>query len=298
MRSRQPPEPGGRTRPAWIRSVAIRPGKPLRRLAGQQGVEQREPQRRLDRRGAEVALDAFEDRLQADQLARRVQVEQAVDERLGALDDREPIPEPAAGDVGALGGRLGPLEIVLVERRGALLAAAALAAADRAAVVLSGRRRGRSSRRPRSASACTGPDELVGDEHPLARRAAGREQVADRVLQARLAAGRRAHRLERRVEVAEVRRAQDELGEEPGQRARLDADRAALAVDRGVGDPAAAAVQVEHDVARPRVRLEPRRDEARRRRRGEAIEEREREAGLGSNEGRATRHRDKVPCTP
>jgi hypothetical protein len=96
--------------------------------------------------------------------------------------------------------------------------------------------------------------------------------------------------------VSEVRRAEHQLREQTGERARLDAHRAALAVDRGMGDPAAAAVQIEHDVARARVGFEPRGNQRRRRGRCKAIEEREREAGLGSDEGRATRHRDSVPC--
>ena len=63
-------------------------------------MEQRKPERGLDRGRPEIALDPLEDRLETDELARRVQVEQSVDERLGTFDDREPVPEPAAGDVG------------------------------------------------------------------------------------------------------------------------------------------------------------------------------------------------------
>ncbi len=125
----------------------------------------------------------------------------------------------AASDVRVLRDRPGPFEVVLVERRGPLVGAAPLTAADRAAVVLAG---GSgidglalvAVRRP-------GPDELVGGEHPLARRATRREQLADRDLEAGLATRRGGHRLEGGVEVAEVRRPQDELREEPGQRARF-----------------------------------------------------------------------------
>ena len=107
-----------------------------------------------------------------------------------AVDDREPVREPSRGRSSAPAG---------IARRGrgrprraapALLGAAALAAADRAAVVLArrglsgvgllrGRVVGLVGVRPAR------PDELVGDEHPPAGRAAGREQVADRDLQAR-----------------------------------------------------------------------------------------------------------------
>ena len=76
--------------------------------------------------------------------------------------------------------------------------------------------------------------------------------------------------------MAEVGRAQDELGEEAGQRRGFEADRAALAVDGCPGDPAAPAGEVEDDVARLGVRLDPGGDERRRRRRREPIEERQR----------------------
>ena len=97
--------------------------------------------------------------------------------------------------------------------------------------------------------------------------------------------------------MAQVRRTQDELGEQSGQRARFEADGTTLALERGVGDPAAPAVEVEDDVAGCGVRLDPRMDERRRWRRGQPIEEREREAGLGPDEGRATRHARKGTLT-
>ena len=62
--------------------------------------------------------------------------------------------------------------------------------------------------------------------------------------------------------MAEVRRPQHDLGEQPRERGRLERDGAALAVERGPGDPAAPAVQVDDDVAGTGVRLDPRDDEA------------------------------------
>ena len=133
----------------------------------------------------------------------------------------------------------------------------------------------------------TAHDDLVDDERPAAGRAAGREQVAERDLEARLAARRRGHALERRVEVADVGRPQDDLGEHPGQRARLERDRPALAVDRGAGHPAAAAEQVGDDVAGARVELDPGGDQRGRRRRRRPLEGRKREARARASEGMA-----------
>ena len=181
-------------------------------------MQQREPERRLDRRRAEVALDPFQDRVEPDELARRVQIEQAVDERLAALDDRESIAKICAGHVRVVRDRARQGEVVVVERCRPLIGTPALAATDRAAIVLAGRdgvgiflvRR-----------LCPAPDELVGREHPFAGGTAGREQLADPDLEARLAARRSGHRLEGRVKVAEIGRPEDELGEEPRQRARI-----------------------------------------------------------------------------
>ena len=64
--------------------------------------------------------------------------------------------------------------------------------------------------------------------------------------------GEAASALEGGVEVADVRRTEDDLGEHPRQRARLERDRPALAVDRGARDPAAATEQVDDDIARVR----------------------------------------------
>ena len=65
--------------------------------------------------------------------------------------------------------------------------------------------------------------------------------------------------LERCVEVAHVRRADDDLRQHPGQRARFDRDRAALTVDRGTRHPAASTGQIRDDVSGSRVRLDARR---------------------------------------
>ena len=73
--------------------------------------------------------------------------------------------------------------------------------------------------------------------------------------------------------MADVGRAQDDLGKHPVERTRLEGHGAALAIDGGAGDPAAATEQVGHDIARPRVGLDLRGDDPGRRRRGEALED-------------------------
>ena len=59
-------------------------------------MQERQAQGGQDRRGPEVALDPVEDRGEPDELAGRVQREQLVDERLGAIDRGEARPRSAA----------------------------------------------------------------------------------------------------------------------------------------------------------------------------------------------------------
>ena len=75
--------------------------------------------------------------------------------------------------------------------------------------------------------------------------------------------------------MAQVGRSKDELGEEAGERAALEAERAALPIDRRPRDPAAAPVQVGDDVARLRARLQPRLEQVGRGRRREPLERRQ-----------------------
>ena len=164
----------------------------------------------------------------------------------------------------------------------ALVAAADLVAADGAAVVLVDR-----------AGARVGdglPDDLVEDDAPPARRASAGVLLAEPDLEGRLLAGSRGDRLERGVEVADVRRPEDDLGEQPGQRARLQRRRPALAIDRRAGHPATPAVEVDHDVTEARVGLDPGGDELGRRGRRQAAERREREPRLAPDRNLATRH--------
>ena len=103
-------------------------------------MQEGEPEGRLDGRRTEVRLDPFEDGHEPGELPRRVQVEDVLDERFAALEDREAIADealclgrvvaqvvPGQGEIGGLGRRL------------PMLAAAALVAAERAAVVADGR---------------------------------------------------------------------------------------------------------------------------------------------------------------
>ena len=283
-------------------------------------MEQRQAQRGLDRRRAQVRVDPLEDRLEAVELARRVEVEQLVDELVVPVERREALVEEVPG-VAARMDRFGAVQVVLVDRRVALLAAAQLVAADDAAVVLAQEATPRRPAPRRAAAAAAGravlgrhdasperrrrprrrvrvvvalalglPDELVDDGAAAAGRAARREGVADRHAQAGLAARRGAEGLERRVEVAHVGRPQDDLGEEPGQRVRLHRDGPPLAVDGGPGHPAAPPVQVDDDVTGRRVALDGRGDEVGRRRRTEALERRERDRRVGAGERVAGDH--------
>jgi hypothetical protein len=100
---------------------------------GQDRVEDRQAQRGQDRCGAEIALNSGDDRRKTDELARRVQVEELVDEVRRTLDGREPLGQLAAdGRATHVGGR--PREVVGIQRSLALLATATLIATDRAAI--------------------------------------------------------------------------------------------------------------------------------------------------------------------
>ena len=127
---------GSRTWPPATR--ARRPGRRRCQPAGRQhGVEQGQAQRGEHGRRPQVALDALHDRDQTDQLARRVQLEQVVDEVRGAstAGNRSRAQVRAASSPGSA---MAAAPIVGVERRLALLRPAALVAADRAAVVALG----------------------------------------------------------------------------------------------------------------------------------------------------------------
>jgi hypothetical protein len=221
-------------------------GQPARR---QDRVQQGEAQRREDGRGTQVDLDALEHRDERDELARRVEVDELVDQRRGGLDRREPVAQGRACLVHTAVGH-GSNLVLRVERGLAVLGPTTLIATDGAAIV--------PGDRSRPAIGLVGrPGELVGHEHPTAGRAPRREEVADRDLQARLPTRGRRHALERGIEVAHVRRSQDDLGEHAGERARFDRDRAALAIDRRPRDPAATTGEVGDDVTGTGVRLDP-----------------------------------------
>src|SRR4030095_11681638 len=68
------------------------PPRPAREAARRrEGVQECEAQGGGDRGSTEVALDALEDRPKGDELARRVQVEQGVDEAAVVVGQREAI---------------------------------------------------------------------------------------------------------------------------------------------------------------------------------------------------------------
>ncbi len=259
-----------------------------------EGVEDRQAQRRGDRRRPEVALDSLEDRRQRRELARRVQVEQLIGERLAAFEDRKPVSQHVAGIARIAVQR--ELEVVGVERRLALLAATQLVAAHGTAIVLAHRLR--TDRLAVRSLGLGGPRDLVEDDGALAGGAATREPVGDRRLEAGFASGGRRQRLDRRVEMAEVWRPEDDLGQQAVERRALEAHALALAVDGGPGDPAAPPEQVEHDVAWGRCRLDPRGDEGGRRRRREPLECRQAEARFRPQKQRSASHQSIVADWP
>ena len=236
--------------PAWTGA------EPARR---KDRVKQRQAQGGHDRSGSQVALDALEDGSETDHLTGCVEVEQLVGQGLGAPDVGEPAEQRSPHRVGADIG-LDPLEVIGIERCLAELGAAQLVAADRAAVM--------PGDRPHPAGdagvVVDRPDDFVDDEGSAARRAASREHVPDRDLETGFTPRRGGQALERRVEMADVRRSQHDLGEHPVERARLERDRAALPVDGRPGDPAATPEQVGHDVAGTGVVVDPRRRRRRR----------------------------------
>ena len=99
-----------------------------------------------------------------------MQVEQLVDEVRRAIDRRKPFGQLAADGRGPDVGR-GPDEVIGIELGLALVPAPALVATDRAAVALGD---GASD----LALVLGLPHDLVDDERPAARGAAGREHVA------------------------------------------------------------------------------------------------------------------------
>ena len=235
-------------------ACAVRPGPVVSRLAGRIAWSTRQAERGEHRCRPQVPLDPRHDRGQPDELARRMQVEQLVDEVRRAVDRRKPLGQLAADRRGPDVGR-GPDEVVGVELGLALLPAAALVATHGAAVALGDRAR-------RLAIVLGLPHDLVGDERPAARRAAGREHVAERHLEARFATRGRGDALERRVEMADVGRSQDDLGEHPRERARFEGHDPPLTVEPRPGDPAAAPERVGDDVAGTGVRVDQGDDEA------------------------------------
>ena len=80
--------------------------------------------------------------------------------------------------------------------------------------------------------------------------------------------------------MTDVGRPQDDLGEHPRERARFERDRPALAIDGRPGDPGAAPEEIDDDVARAGVEVDPRIDDRRRRRGREAVEDGKRVPGL------------------
>ena len=170
LRSRHWVAAGRRTWPPAIRRSAVRPARGQQAAGRQDGVQEGEPERGEDRRGAQVALDPVDDRGQADELARRVEREQLVDEvsapstdgnrsRSSARTSASPTSALSAGQVVGVERRLARAPSRRAGRgrpcsgSAARSAAAAPASPSRRPRRSTGSRRGRASgRRSRSAS--------------------------------------------------------------------------------------------------------------------------------------------------
>ncbi len=209
----------------WWSDVAAGDAQPGRaaRLGGQAARGQdrvQEGQAQCGEHGcrAKIALDPLQDRAQAHQLARGMQIQQLIDQGRRPDDLGEPTAQHRAhGSRSDIRGD--PGQIVGLQRRLAMLRAAALVPADRAPVVPADRHRDLAGI---AVLVLDRPHDLVDNDQPGAGRATGSEQVADRNLEARVATRRRGHALEGGVEVADVRWPQDDLREHPRQRARFE----------------------------------------------------------------------------
>ena len=255
-----------------VRDMQV-PGSTRRRgqsTGRQERVEEGQPERGQDRGGAQVRLDAFDDRGEGHELSGRMQIQQLVHELGRAVHRREAGLDRGADLIGAdIGSE--PDQVLGVQWRLTDLGLAALVATDGTPVHPGDGLGGRLRRRPH---------ELLGDEHPATGRTAGGVQVAERDLEARLSPRRGRHALERGVEVADIRRPQDDLRQHPRQRVRLETDRPALLVEGGTCHPTASAEQVGDDIAGARVRLDPGGDEPPEGRGEQPIEDRQRRRGL------------------
>ena len=230
----------------------------------------------------------------ADELARRVEVEQLVDERLGAVDRREPVRAGPARTASTPTSAAMPGEVVVVERRLALLGAAALVAADRAAVVPGDRLRGGGS--AVAASAPSSRAQMISSttsvRPQVAQRVANRSPSDTFRLDSRRGEADMPWNAASRWRTSGGRRTTSASIRVSGR--RLERHRAALAVDGGAGHPAAAADRSATTSPGLDVHVDPGGDEAGRRRRREPLEGRQREARLDAR-GRGSA-RSSVRC--
>ncbi len=214
----------------------------------------------IDRRRLELGVEPIDDLVQRHDLARRVQGEELIGQVAAALEDGKARAQRVTSRyVAVVVAR--EMDVLVIDRHDAGLIAARLLATERAAEDLA----------LGHVAACF-PDVLLDDCRTAARRAACREALLDQALELDLAARVGSYDRQAGVEVAQVRRAQDDLGEEPRERGRLAGVDPAQSADRAARDPAAAAVDVDHDVARRGAGRELGRDHVVGRRRGEALE--------------------------
>ncbi len=237
-------------------------------------MEQRESQRRFDRRRTEVVVQPVDQGAQRAERARCVEREQLAWEPLQAGRDRVPGQQPVKVSVGAW-GLGGACHVRLVGGSRPLLSAAYLVAARGAAVALAERPVG-----------ITVPDELVDNDRAPAGGAPGRELAGDRLAEARVASGVSGQRLHSSVEVTDVRRAQHDLGEQPGEGRRLERVAPPELRDRSARNPATPPEQVNDHITRARTSLDLRRDHVQGWGRGQPLEHGQNRPLLRPDEGR------------
>ena len=266
----------GRRLDAPVRDAQLRhpPGMPVQAARARGHVRDREPEGGLDRRGPALTLDAVDDRGHGDERARWEQRDEVVGERMVVAR------RPEAGTDGLARrhriDRAGVVDVIGID-----VGRSPIRAAAGAAVALA-----------RGVARVDVPDELVHDDRGAARRAARRVEAVELVAKAALERlGVRRDRRDRRVEMAEVGRTEHDLRHESRERGRLDRERPAEPVERRARDPPASAMELQHDVARHRARLDLAAQPWQRRDRREAVEGRQmRTPWRGSRGCRRVRH--------
>ncbi len=236
------------------------------------GVEKGQAQHRGQCADAILGIDPQQDRMQTEQLAGGVQIDQLVDQRVRRPWRREPPAHglahlPAArnrlGQPHVTERRIGPPQLgppdLFVALRAAVLtgngAQPFVGAEGNVRQRAESRRHGRLLAPGGFGSTCRAialerrrhrlPDQRLEDDGAPATWAHAGVERLDGAADRRAREGSVGYGRRGRIDLAQVRRPQHDVGEEPGQRPRLEVGGAALLGDGGARHPAAATVQVE-----------------------------------------------------